>query len=281
MERDTRRSGPSRPLPGLRDAYDQVAHPEERGHPRREAVHHDDRGWVAKRNAWESAALQAARWSTRGRGGTCSAWASSWACRAARSRSRWLRGSRGASLAREPHCQRGRSDPAAALSLLLPSSPHSSLTRGSISLFCLASISSGETGLQVSHQVSQPVENGPPNARLGDVGSGLSRLTAVCGCRLPMGPVAAARCVSAAARVRPRGAQPQEARQGEVRCGTASYASHYDRPMLWWPVEVACDGAVRGKLLELDGLVLRGRRRGQVHRQNLGRGRKGSALGVG
>ena len=193
----------------------------------------------------------------------------------------WLRGSRGTSLAREPHCQRGRSDPAAALSLLLPSSPHSSLTRGSISLFCLASISSGETGLQVSHQVSQPVENGPPNARLGDVGSGLSRLTAVCGCRLPMGPVAAARCVPGAASVRPRGAQPQEARQGEVRCGTASYASHYERPMLWWPVEVACDGAVRGKLLELDGLVLRGRRRGQVHRQNLGRGRKGSALGVG
>ena len=122
----------------------------------------------------------------------------------------------------------------------------------------------------VSHQVSQPVENGPPNARLGDVGSGLSRLTAVCGCRLP-----------GAASVRPRGAQPQEARQGKVRCGTASYASHYERPMLWWPVEVACDGAVRGKLLELDGLVLRGRRRGQVHRQNLGRGRKGSALGVG
>ena len=33
------------------------------------------------------------------------------------------------------------------VSLLLPSCPHSSLTRGSISLFCLASISSGETGL--------------------------------------------------------------------------------------------------------------------------------------
>ena len=45
------------------------------------------------------------------------------------------------------YCQRGHVDPAAALSLLLPSSPHSSLTRGSISLFCLASISSGETGL--------------------------------------------------------------------------------------------------------------------------------------
>ena len=47
------------------------------------------------------------------------------------------------------------------------------------------------------------------------------------------------------------------------------------------PVEVACDGAVRGKLLQLDGLVLRGGRRGEVHRQNLGRGREGSALGVG
>ena len=177
--------------------------------------------------------MQAARWSTRGRGGTCSAWASSWECRAAQSRSRWLRGSRGACLAQEPHCQRGRSDPAAVLSLLLPSSPHSSLTRGSISLFCLASISSGETGLQVSHQVSQSVENGPPNARLGGVGSGLSRLTAVCGCRLPMGHVAAARCVPAAARVRPRGAQPQAASYGEVSCGTASYASHHERPMLW------------------------------------------------
>ena len=41
----------------------------------------------------------------------------------------------------------GQFDHAAVLSLLLPSSPHSSLTRGSISLFCLASISSGETGL--------------------------------------------------------------------------------------------------------------------------------------
>ena len=41
----------------------------------------------------------------------------------------------------------GQFDRAAVLSLLLPSSPHSSLTRGSISLFCLASISSGETGL--------------------------------------------------------------------------------------------------------------------------------------
>ena len=34
------------------------------------------------------------------------------------------------------------------LSLLVPSSPHSSLTSGSISLFCLASISSGATGLR-------------------------------------------------------------------------------------------------------------------------------------
>eukprot|EP00964_Phaeocystis_antarctica_P002619 scaffold1371_cov55-Phaeocystis_antarctica.AAC.3 len=47
------------------------------------------------------------------------------------------------------------------------------------------------------------------------------------------------------------------------------------------PVEVACDGAVRGQLLQLDGLVLRGGRRREVHRQNLGRGREGSALGVG
>ena len=270
MERDTQRSGPSRPLPGLRDAYDQVTHPEEGGHPRREAVHDDDRGWVVR---------------TRGNRRLCRRRAGAPEAVAGRAVPGPLPGSAelpraaagGASLAQEPNCQRGRSDPAAVLSLLLPSSPHSSLTRGSISLFCLASISSGETGLQVS----QSVENGPPNARLGDVGSGLSRFTAVCGCRLPMGPVAAARCVPAAARVRPRGAQPQEARQGEVRCGTASYASHYERPMLWWPVEVACDGAVRGKLLELDGLVLRGRRRGQVHRQNLGRGRKGSALGVG
>ena len=200
MERDTQRSGPSRPLPGLRDAYDQVTHPEERGHPRREAVHDDDRGWVVK-----------TRWNRR----LCRRRAGAPEAVAGRSVPGPLPGraelpgaaAGGASLAQEPNCQRGRSDPAAVLSLLLPSSPHSSLTRGSISLFCLASISSGETGLQVS----QPVENGPPNARLGDVGSGLSRLTAVCGCRLPMGPVAAARCVQVAARVRPRGAQPQEA----------------------------------------------------------------------
>lgn len=42
-------------------------------------------GWS---NALKSAALQAARWSTRGRGWTFSAWASSWECRAAQSRSR-------------------------------------------------------------------------------------------------------------------------------------------------------------------------------------------------
>ena len=33
---------------GLRDAYDQVTHPEERGHPCGEAVHDDDRGWMVK-----------------------------------------------------------------------------------------------------------------------------------------------------------------------------------------------------------------------------------------
>ena len=142
----------SRPLPGLRDAYEQVAHPEERGHPRGEAVHDDDRGCVVR------------IYRTRGNRRLCRRRAGAPEAVAGRAVPGPLPGSAelpraaadGACLAQEPHCQRGRSDPAAVLSLLLPSSPHSSLTRGSISLFCLASISSGETGLQPGQPSGKP-----------------------------------------------------------------------------------------------------------------------------
>ena len=159
------------------------------------------------------------------------------------------------------------------LSLLLPSSPHSSLTRGSISLFCLASISSGETGLSSTWGTLDRAARSL--AESGDLESGLTAapsaasLWALCGF-----PACAAGPEGAAARPVGAKSQPQEAR--ELSCGPTN---HFERAS--GPVEVASDGAVRGQLLELDGLVLWGGRCRQVHRENLGRGREVSALGLG
>ena len=110
----------------------------------------------------------------------------------------------------------GQFDHAAVLSLLLPSSPHSSLTRGSISLFCLASISSGETGLSSKWGTLDGPARSP--AESGDLESGLTAapsaasLWALCGF-----PACAAGPEGAAARPVCAKSQPQEAR--ELSCG--------------------------------------------------------------